>query len=254
MSLAIKLNSSPLSLLNSLNQHNNNLYRSMEKLSSGYRINRASDGPADLVISEQLRARISSLQQEIENSRNQLSRYETGQSAVMELRNYLTDLRSLAVGASNEGFNSSEVQAAYESEAQSIMSSYNELISGAEFNGRPLLDGSEGSLAAIPDLTNVDLSSASSATASLAVIDEAISGVDEAMVEIGSTQRYELESSIRSMEVTRENLVASESMIRDVDMASEYTNFIQETFQTRLGLALLAHSAVSAETVLSLFD
>ncbi len=254
MSLAIKFNSSQLGLLNSVNLHNNLMFKSMEKLSSGFRINRASDGPADLVISEQLRARIASLQQEIDNSRGQISRYETGQSAAMELRTYLTDLRTLAVGASNEGFNSEDAQAAFNSEAQSMVAAFNDLKSEAEFNGNAMLDGSEGSLANIAELTGIDLSSVESAQASMAAIDSAISGVDNALVDMGATQRYELESSVRSMEVTKENLVAAESMIRDVDMVSEYTNFLGEMFKMKMGMALLAHSAISAETVLSLFD
>ena len=254
MSLAGITKYSQSLLINSINRNFSGMFTSMERLSSGLRINRASDGPADLVISEQLRSRIASLQQEIENSLGQVSRYNTGQSAVMELRDHLTQLRSIAVSAANEGFNSKDAQDALNAEAQAIVGSFNDLKANAEFNGNKLLDGSEQALANISDLSSIDMSSASTAEDSVGVIDQAISQVDSVLVDIGSTQKYQLEAGIRSMEITKENLTAAESMIRDADLVTEYTNHLVSMFKMKVGLAMLAHSSLTADTTLSLFD
>lgn len=254
MSLSINVNLGGMSLINSINSSKKNAFLSLERLSSGLRINRASDGPADLVISEQLRSQIASLNQEIENVGANINRYQYASSSVSQVRSSLTELRSLAVGAANEGGNSSSTQAAYEAAAVATTASYNHMIDSTEYNGTKVLDGSEGSLAAISKLEGIDLSSAQSAEESIAVIDEAIAEVDQVQVDLGATQKNQLESQRASLEVQKSNLISAESNLRDADYAIEYTSFIGNLFKMNAGIALLAHSNINSTSVLSLFE
>jgi flagellin len=253
MSLSIYHNYFGSSLANRASLQFGQLLRTMEQLSSGLRINRASDGPADLVISEQLRSQSASLNQRIENTTLQIAKYETASGAVGELRSHLTELRSLAVAAANEGGNSESAQQALATQGQNVVNSYNSQVDSAVFNGAALLDGSEGSLADITSLDGIDFSSASSAENSMARIDEAMAELDAVQTDLGSTQKNELEASRAAMQVTHQNLVAAESQIRDADIFATYSSFIGEMLQMKMSLALMAHTNLTSNSVLGLF-
>jgi len=250
MALTFSSNLSGISIAHSLNRHLLNSYKSMQKLSSGFRINSGADGPAELVISEQLRAQIAGLTQKIENAQATIGKYQTASSNISELRSYLTDLQTLAIGAANTGYNDAVAQATYAGTAEQVVEQFNELAATAEYNGHKLFDGSEGALGTISQLEGVDLSSTESIQQSMVAIDEAINNVDQVMANTAAYQNYQLESSVRSMQVTRQNLIASESTIRDTDYLSQFTNFVKESIQTKASLALLAHSRVNAQILL----
>ena len=254
MSLGIQTNLGGWDLVRRLNAGELALYSSMEKLSSGWSINRASDGPAMLIISEHLRSQVASLGQEIENLSAQQGRYQYAQSTLMEMRGQLTEARTLAIGAANEGINDEAMQAAYDIAVQDIVENYNHMKETAQYNGRPLFDGSLESLADLSDLEGVDLSDMEAAQASIAEIDTAVAEIDRAQIDIGSTQTYELEAQQRSLAVARQNLTAAESSLRDTDYAIQWTNYIADSIRLQAGIALMAHTRLSAETILSLFD
>lgn len=228
------------------------MYSSMAKLSSGLRINSAADGPAELVISEQLRSQIASLNQEIENTNNLIYKYETASGSLSGFRNQLTELRALAVGAANEGFNSDDAQQAYAFAADSMVNYYNSAVDSAQFNGMALFDGGAGSLGELSNLSGIDFSSAESAEASIDIIDEAIAEVDALQVQVGSTQKNELEAHVRSLSVTSQNLQAAESTLRDTDYGLEFSKMMAEQIKFQAGLALLSYSNMGASSVLSL--
>ena len=252
MSISIRFDLGSSMISHNLSSNYLSLMNPLEKLASGLSINRASDGPAALVISEQLRSQIGSLNQEIENTSAMIGKYETASSFVSEIRSKLTELRTLAIGAANEGGNSESAQAAYATTADYIVSSYNHIVETAEYNGMNLLDGSEGSLAEVSELEGVDLSSAESAEESITVIDAAINELDAAQADLGATQKNELEAHRATLEVTVQNLQAAESVLRDTDYAQVYSTFIGEMIKFQASAALFAHSHMSANTVLSL--
>lgn len=254
MGLGIRTNISAWDLVRRLNASELALYSSLEKLTSGLAINRASDGPAILIISERLRSQIASLEQQVENLSAQQHKYEYASSALMELRSHLTELRSLAIGAANEGGNDEAMQAAYDTTAQDIVAAYNQVIETAEYNGRPLFDGSTGSLADIPALSGIDLTSAASAEASISALDDAVRTLDHVQIDLGATQRHELAAQQRMLSITRQNLIAAESELRDTDFVMEWTNFLAESMRLRAGIALFAHSRLNAESVLLLLN
>jgi flagellin len=254
MSFVINTNTTAGSSLISLSRNLYDMYRSAERLSSGLRINRASDDPAGLVISEQMRSQIASLGQEIDNISAGISKYQTVSGTVGGLRGKLTELRSLAIAASNEGFNSPESQEAYQMAAEDIVESYNYTVRNAEYNGSKTLDGSEHALADLGELAGIDLSSGDSAEASIEKIDEAIAEVDAAQIELGATQKNDLEHHRASLEIERQNLISAESQIRDVDFAMEYASFVGSLIRTQAAVAMVAHATLTGASVVNLFD
>lgn len=253
MSITLFPKSSTMSSLYNIGQNYNAMFRAMEKLSSGLRINRAADDPAGLVISEQLRSQIASLNQEIENVTQTINKYETVSSSVLQLRQQLTDLRSYAVGASNEAVNSDAAQAAYQTAADSLVTTFNDTVTSAEYNGKKTLDGSSEALASISDLTGIDLSTAESSATSLETIDNAIRELDNALVDLGAQQKNELESRKATLETNRQNLISAESQIRDTDYGDFISEYVGAMIREKASLALLAHNRVMSESILSLF-
>jgi flagellin len=225
-----------------VNRTYNTLFKTAEKLSSGLRINKASDDPAGLVISEQLRAKIASLNQEIENTTFAISKYQTADSVMGELRSTLQRVRGDAVAAANSGFLDPSGQAALNTSARHAIESYNSIIQNAEFNSQNLLDGSEGSLAGLSQLEGIDLSSAEKAEEAIGKIDTVMAELDEAQVEIGATQKNELEARRSNLEVTVQNLISAESALRDADIPLEISRFASSQIQLRAGLSILAHA------------
>ena len=228
--------------------------RQMSKLVSGDRIFAASEDPAGLVISENLRSQIASLNAEIENLSATSGKYSYADSVLSQLHSQLVEMRSLAVGATNEATNSPEAQSAYDQAAQDLVAQYNRAISESSYNGHSLLDGSTGALAAMTELHDIDLSNSTSAESSIGILDNAIREVQQAQVDLGSTQKYEYNGRRVQLEITRENLIASESGIRDADFASEYLEYVVNLMQERVGLALSSYARFSGVDVLKLLD
>jgi len=254
MNFNSKTNSSSLSIVRNINAGWESLAKSISKLSSGLKINSASDGPAILVISEQLRSRIATLNQEIKNIDSQIYKYQYASSTVSQLRSDLTELRTLAVAAANEGGNNETSQAAYQSSADYIVSNYNYVVETAEYNGSNILDGSISSLASVSHLENLDLSSAQSAEAAMEQLDHAIAEIDVVQVDIGARQSNHLEPEKSNLEITVSNLIAAESNLRDVDYFEEFVNMIIEMIKTKANIALAAHAKLTSQSVIDLLS
>lgn len=227
------------------------LLKTMEKLSSGLKINRAPDDPSGLVISEQMRARIASLNREIENTTQTIRKYNTADATAGQLSSILHGIRSMAVAAADETTDDGGREA-YAAAARRAAANYNRIVQTAAFNGAQLLDGSPGALANISPLVNIDLSDPESAAQALMQVDQALSELNQARIDIGSTQKYELEAQRSSLEVTAQNLTAAESQIRDTDYALTAVDMIRDEIRLKAGIALLAHGDVTQRTVLSL--
>lgn len=230
------------------------LNKTMEKLTSGLRINRASDNPAGLVISENLRSKIGSLNQEIENTTLSIRKYETVDSNIGELRSTLNELKAEAIAAANSGYNSEAMIDAYQATAGNMVSTYNHIVDTASFNGAKVFGSGESSLADVSKLENIDFSSPEKIQQSIERIDSAMSELDKAQGQIGSHQKYNLEAHRSNLEVTVQNLQAAESQIRDTDYLAEASNLVKDKIALNTGMALLAHSNVSRTFVLKLME
>jgi flagellin len=142
MSLSINLNSAAMNATRNLQNTNNMLGKSIERLSSGFKINRASDDPAGLVNSESLRSQISGLGQAISNSQDGVNMVKTAEGALSEVHSLLHSMRDLAVHAANTGANSSDAITADQAQISSAIESLNRISSTTAFGSKKLLDGS----------------------------------------------------------------------------------------------------------------
>ena len=250
--------------------------KSMEKLSSGYRINRAADDAAGLAISEKMRAQIGGLAQAQRNAQDGVSLVQTAEGALNEVHSMLGRVRDLKVQYLN-GTLDTDDKAAIVAEVKQLASEITEIRGKTEFNGISLLNGSGGSGGTISfqvgantgetvSVTTRDVAGASgtgdidgvSDTASweaidLDDVDTAINNVATLRSEFGSVQNR-LEHRLTNLATYQENLVASESRIRDVDMAQEMVNFTKLGILQQAGTSMLAQANQAPQGVLSLLQ
>ena len=256
--------------------------KSMEKLSSGYRINRASDDAAGLSISEKMRGQIGGLSQAQRNAQDGISLVQTAEGSLSEVHNMLQRVRDLKVQHSN-GTLSADDQSAIESEIGQIGSEIKSIVDNTKFNGNKLLDstgfkfqvgandgetistgavtlsgavGSAGTgglseLMAISDAATAKTALSSGALSTVAGIDNAVKNVSNVRGNLGAIQNR-LESRLNNLATYQENLTASESRIRDVDMAAEMTKFTKLGILQQAGTSMLAQANQAPQSVLSL--
>jgi len=144
MGLSIANNVSSLTAQNNLNRANNNVARSIERLSSGLKVNRGADGPAALVISEKQRAQIAGLKQAIDNSEKATSVVQTAEGALNEINSLLVKVRSLALDSANSGVLDDDAFAANQAEITNALETIDRIASNTQFGTKKLLDGSAG--------------------------------------------------------------------------------------------------------------
>ena len=243
--------------------------KAMEKLSSGYRINRASDDAAGLAISQKMRAQVSGLDQAARNAQDAISLVQTGEGAMAEVHSMLNRLRDLAVQYNNGTLSSSD-QTAITDEVGQLCAEINRIGSDTKFNGIALLTGSTSITFQVGSndgqtisVSATDLFGAGtthkvdsgiftfSGTVSLSAIDAAITNVSSARSTLGSVQNR-LEHAVNNLNTLQENLQSSESRIRDVDMAKEMVNFTKLQILAQAGTAMLAQANQSSQGVLGL--
>ena len=248
--------------------------KSMEKLSSGYRINRAADDAAGLAISEKMRAQIGGLAQAQRNAQDGVSLVQTAEGALNEVHSMLQRVRDLKVQYDN-GTLDTDDKSAIVAEVKQLASEITEIRGKTEFNGINLLDGSGGSAGTISfqvganggetiSVTTKDIAGASGTgdidgvnststweAIGLSDIDAAINNVSTLRAEFGAAQNR-LDHRLNNLATYQENLVASESRIRDVDMASEMVNLTKLQILQQAGTSMLAQANSAPQGVLSL--
>jgi flagellin len=238
--------------------------KSMERLSSGYRINRAADDAAGLAISEKLRGQIRGLSQAQRNSQDAVSLVQTAEGSLNEVHSMLQRVRELAVQYSNGTLSTSD-KAAITAEAAQLQSEIERIGNSADFNGIKLLDGSGGTIsfqvgANDGDVIAVDTATLTDEIGTIDVSDtgNAISAIDAAIESVSSLRgsfgavQNRLEHTLNNLATYQENLMASESRIRDVDMASEMVEFSKNQILQQAGTSMLAQANQAPQAVLSL--
>jgi flagellin len=261
MSLRINTNVEAFNAHRNLEHTSGKLAKSMERLSSGFRINRAADDAAGLAISEKLRGQIGGLDQARRNVQDGISLVQTAEGSLTEVHSMLQRVRELAVQYNN-GTLATGDRNAISSEVTQLTDEITRIRDTAQFNGIRLLDGSattitlqvgandgETIVARSSDLrTAVGTLTAASR---LADIDRAITGVSDQRASFGAVQNR-LEHTYNNLSVYQENLSASESRIRDVDMAAEMVNFTKNNILQQAGTSMLAQAQQAPQAVLSL--
>jgi flagellin len=248
--------------------------KSMEKLSSGYRINRAADDAAGLAISEKMRAQIGGLEQAQRNAQDGVSLVQTAEGALNEVHSMLQRVRDLKVQYDNGTLDTAD-KAAVVSEVKQLASEITDIRTKTTFNGIKLLDGSGGSAGTISfqvganggetvSVATKDVAGASGTgsidgvsdttswdAVAISDIDAAINNISSIRSDFGAVQNR-LEHRLNNLATYQENLVASESRIRDVDMASEMVNFTKLQILQQAGTSMLAQANQAPQNVLSL--
>jgi flagellin len=251
---------------------------SLEKLSSGLRINRAADDAAGLAISEGLRSQVGGLKVAVRNAQDGISVVQTAEGALSTSTSILQRMRDLTVQAANTGGLSDEATANIQKEVDQLAQELTRIADTTQFNGKKLLDGSyNGSFQVganggeqisvaitsggtpaglgaeglgVQGATADDGIDVKGATA-LATIDTAIQTVSTARADLGAKQNR-LEMTIKNLNVSVENLTASESRIRDTDMAAEMVSFTKSQILSQAGTAMLAQANQMGQGVLQL--
>jgi flagellin len=270
MGLRVNNNIAAFNAYRNLNTTDGAMSKSLEKLSSGLRINRAADDAAGLAISEGLRSQIGGLKVAVRNAQDGISVVQTAEGALTETHSILQRMRDLAVQAANDGALSNTDKAKADAEFQDLMDELDDIASKTSFNGTKLLDGTYttktfqvGSNAgdtltvSISDMDAAALgasgaiSTAAGASAAINAIGSAIATVSTERAKLGAVQNR-LEHKINNLNATVENLTASESRIRDTDMAQEMVSFTRSQILSQAGTAMLAQANQSSQGVLQL--
>jgi flagellin len=245
--------------------------KSLEKLSSGFRINRAADDAAGLTRSEGLRAEIRGTNQAVRNAQDGVSFVQTTEGALNEVHSILQRMRDLAVSAANGTSDGVAEQA----EVDELLRELDAIGERTTFNGQSVfgrdlsfqvgagaadinrlqVQTSELSSTALgadgTDLSTLDLTDATAIEDNLELIDAAIASVSAERSNLGAIQNR-LEHTIANLQVAAENLSASESRIRDADMAQEMVTFTRNQILQQAGTAMLAQANQVPQSVLSL--
>jgi flagellin len=274
MGLRVNTNVASLNAQRNLSVSTNKLNRSLERLSSGLRITRASDDAAGLAISERFRAEIRSLAQAERNANDGVSLLQVAEGALNETSSILIRLRELAVQSANGTLGQGE-RDALNDEFQAQIAEINRIAAVTSFNGTQILNTTGTSItfqvganntsddqitvtgvdatASGVGVSSLDISSLSGAQAALSGLTTAINQVASLRGQFGAAQNR-LESAIRSIQISIENTSAAESRIRDVDIASETAELTKNQVLQSAGISVLAQANVSTQSVLQLLQ
>ena len=283
MAITVNTNVTSLNAQRNLGRTQKSLQGNLGRLSTGLRINTASDDAAGLAISEKLQSQIRSMSQAERNANDGVSLLQTAEGAMNEVSGVLTRMRELAVqsangtlGATERGFLNDEVTA--------LSSELDRIAEVTEFNGAKLLAGGttgtsfsfqvgtgattndrisstvKGTKAtdlgivtggAVSSLAGIDISTATGAQNALSVIDQAITDVSSRRADIGSVQNR-LNVTVANLGSARENLSAANSRIRDVDVASESAAMTRNNILMQAGVSVLAQANQAPQVALAL--
>jgi flagellin len=259
MGLNVNTNIGAINAYRNLSVTDGQMSKSLEKLSSGFRINRAADDAAGLAISEGLRSQIGGLKVAARNAQDGISVVQTAEGALTEVTSMLQRMNDLSVQYAN-GTQNTDSKAAITKEFDALKTEIGRIQTNTKFNGVALFGGSASTSFQVGyasgDTIAVDLS-ASTSVSSL----QASGGSDavQAVITSTSTTRANLgalqnrfEHTINNLNVTVENLTAAESRIRDTDMAQEMTNFSRTQILSQAGTAMLAQANQASQGILSL--
>jgi flagellin len=280
MGLRINQNIAAQNAYRNLSVTDGQMSKSLEKLSSGFRINRAADDAAGLAISEGLRSQVGGLKVAVRNAQDGISVVQTAEGALTEVHAILQRMRDLSVQAANDS-NNEDTRTNIATEVDSLTAELTRISASTNFNGTNLLDASAGaggdgvltfqvgagsdaeanqitvdlSTANVADVAtameDLDFTDASTAAEAVGLVDEQIASVSTARAQLGAYQNR-LEHTINNLNVAIENLSASESRIRDTDMAQEMVSFTRAQILSQAGTAMLAQANQAPQGVLQL--
>ena len=273
MSLYVNTNVSALNAQRQLFDVSNKLSTSFERLSSGFRINSASDDAAGLQISDRMTSQIQGLNQAVRNANDAISLTQTAEGALSEVTTSLQRIRQLAVQSQN-GINSSADRVALQKEVSALKTEMSRIATDTQFGGVDLLSGTYSAKFLVGanggqtisvnlsragggygtsglSLSNLSVSSVAGASAALTSIDSAISTIGGARADLGALQNR-FQSTIRNLSSISENVSAARSRIRDTDFASETAELTRNQIIQQASVSVVSQANQRPQTALSL--
>ena len=285
--MRIQHNIPALSSHRNLTNNNSALSKNLEKLSSGYRINRAGDDAAGLAISEKMRAQITGLNTAQKNAEDGVSLVQTAEGALTEVHSMLNRMVELATQSANGTYSESN-RAEMQKEVKALVSEIDRIGKSSNFNGTKLFDGktkkidlhvgetgdtfntiavtlttmASNSIAYIAagkttvgtfDLSKLEVTNAAKAKAAMSNLNGVIDGISSIRSDFGALQNR-LEHTINNLSVQSENITAAESRIRDVDMAKEMMAYTKNNILVQASQAMLAQANQVPQGVLQLLQ
>ncbi len=277
MSLRIKTNTQAIAAQRSLGINKRLQNRSLERLASGNRINRAGDDAAGLAISEKLKASTRSMRQAERNANDGISLIQTAEGATNEISNILIRLRELSIQSASDTIGNTE-RGFIDKEIQHLKEEVDRIAQGTEYNGTKLLNGEGGALEIQVGINNrptqdrlvfeagdqivttaalgidgVNTMSKEAAQDNLDSIDAAINTVNRNRSALGALQNR-IQSTINNLNIYRENLQAANSRIRDTDMAEETSQLVKQNILTQANIAVLGQANQNPQAALALLQ
>lgn len=247
------------------------LSKNLEKLSSGYKINRAGDDAAGLAISESMRSQINGLNQAVSNANDGVGLIQTAEGALTETHSMLQRLKTLSTQAAN-GTYTKTARDNIKAEVDALTQEIDRISTSTEFNGvKPLAAGNNMTfqIGATKDETlkvtsqamdsqtlgvkNITVDSVANANTAINTINKAIDTVSGYRAQLGAAQNR-MEHTINNLKVTSENVTAAESRIRDTDMADEMTSYTKNNILMQAAQSMLAQSNSMPQGVLNMLQ
>lgn len=268
--MIIQHNIAAINSYRNLGTNQSNLSKNLEKLSSGYRINRAGDDAAGLAISESMRSQINGLNQATKNANDAIGLIQTAEGALTETHSMLQRLTTLASQSANGTYNS-VARGNLQKEVSRLLEEINRISNDTDFNGvKPISAGTItfqigptatetlalttcGMAASDIGINGITVSTLSGGNAAITSIKAAINKVSDYRADLGAAQNR-LEHTVNNLKVTSENITAAESRIRDTDMADEITAFTKNNILLQASQSMLAQSNSVPQSVLSLLQ
>jgi flagellin len=268
MGLRINQNIAAQNSYRNLSITDGQMSKSLEKLSSGFRINRAADDAAGLSISEGLRSQVGGLKVAVRNAQDGISVAQTAEGALNEVHSILQRMRDLSVQAANGGANDDNAKGAAQKEFSQLNEELDRIGQTTSFGKSKLFDGNyngtfqvgankgetmeiEIDAISATDLGTDALDLTTGAADAIETLDTAIQTVSDQRASLGAYQNR-FEHTINNLNVAVENLSASESRIRDTDMAQEMVGFTRSQILTQAGTSMLSQANQASQNVLSL--
>jgi len=273
MGLVVNSNIAALNTSRVLRQSTQALNRSLERLSSGLRINRAADDAAGLAIAEGLQSQVRGFQVAQRNAQDGVSLVQTAEGALSEVTNILQRIRELAVQSANGTLQNNPNRADLQTEVTELVASVNEILTRTEFNGinpfatiaggvtiqsgadasqTTALTGAGVALSTTTlSIAGLDISSQTAANTAINTVDTALQSVNTRRAQLGAAQNR-LEFTINVLAIREENAAASESRIRDADIARETIDFTRNQILVTAGTSVLAQANIVPQQALQL--
>lgn len=272
MGMVVRTNTMANNAFRQLGMNNNQVSKSLEKLASGYRINRAGDDAAGLAISESMKAQIKGLEAASSNSQDAISLVQTAEGALTEVHDMLNRMVELATKAANGTYTDAQ-RGNYQDEIDQLQAEIDRIATSTKFNDTALLDGTfknkgmqvgtsatetisvsiSGMGANALGVDTVNVSTQTGARTAIEDINDAINTVSKTRSGLGATQNR-LEHTINNLDTTAENLSAANSRIRDTDMAKEMMKYTQMNVLVQSAQAMLAQANQQPQSVLQLLQ